>query len=296
MNRGLSGSRSSPALAMVVLTILAGPPIDPVFALDDPHSPRTLSASAAPAVPEGGASAETGASPWLSLVLPGLSQGLHGEPLTMAWHLGLTAASTAGLWVAQNFTFYRDSTFVPPEQHAAMILQGAVLSWLAVGAWSVGDAQRFQNTVPLTSPSSIPVAWATSPPPETPISIVERTIPMVESPRPSLESPRPTVVIPTDDPEVLILDGYRLFARGLAWEAVKHVAGIRDAVWQPKVRALLADWGPRAVPVGLIEAADALSAGLDADFDLVVRILDRLVLTTPQRRKLRQLQALRRGS
>lgn len=84
----------------------------------------------------------TAASIGLSFALPGAGQLYLGET-TKGWiYVGSTAGLTAALAVAQHTLFFSGSSFVPPEQVAAEILQGAVLSWLGVGLVSAIDAQR----------------------------------------------------------------------------------------------------------------------------------------------------------
>lgn len=78
----------------------------------------------------------------LSFALPGASQLYLGET-TKGWiYAGSTVGLSAILATAQHAVFFSGSSFVPPEQVAAEILQGAVISWLAVGLVSAIDAHR----------------------------------------------------------------------------------------------------------------------------------------------------------
>jgi hypothetical protein len=259
------------------------------------------------------ATTSPGASPWVSLALPGLAQGLHGEPWTFALHLGGTAALTTSLWAAQNALFYRDSSFVPPEQQAAMVLQGLVLSWLLVGGFSVADAFRFG---PATAPPASPRPSAPPSPPAGEVQRLDRPgarpreLPPVPFPLPEVRQEVP-VVRPVESPateaspppvrrsgnaagpEQRILEAYDLAARGRAWEAVKRVSRVTEPGWQPKVRALLAEWGPRAAAAGLSEANDALDSGLLEEFDAIAALLARLSLTADQARRLASLRRAR---
>lgn len=84
----------------------------------------------------------TGAGVGLSFAMPGAGQLYLGET-TKGWvYAGSAVGLTAGLAVAQHVMFFGGSSFVPPEQVAAEILQGLVLSWLTVGVVSAIDAQR----------------------------------------------------------------------------------------------------------------------------------------------------------
>ena len=290
-----------PGLLAIVLVLPPGP-LGPqkAFALV-PSTPAD--AAVAPA--------SGGASPWLSLALPGLSQGLHGEPWTFVAHLGGTAVLSTGLWAAQNALFYRDSSFVPPEQQAAMVLQGTVLAWLVVGGLSVVDAFRFGSApdqrasrpahapVPSPAPSSGGIRTGDEgerPPvrrsdpefrPEIPV-LATTGSPPVQAPPLPVRRPGGTV-----EPEQRILEAYDLAARGRMWEAVKRVSRVTEPGWQPKVRALLAEWGPRAAAAGFSEANDALDSGLLEEFDAIAALLARLPLTTDQGRRLAGLRRSR---
>ncbi len=84
----------------------------------------------------------TGAGIGLSFALPGAAQLYLGET-TKGWlYAGTAVGLTAGLAVAQHALFFGSSSFVPPEQVAAEILQGFVISWLGVGIVSALDARR----------------------------------------------------------------------------------------------------------------------------------------------------------
>lgn len=264
--------RLVPVVLAIALAVGPGP-LHPEMARAEGVGPSPAPETSPPA---------SGASPWSSLALPGLSQGLHGEPLTFAAHLGGTAALAAGLWAAQYALFYRDSTFVPPEQQAAMILQGTVLSWLIVGGVSVADAFRFskgagpQPPSPSAAPRQEPAPWTERSPAIQPFDVERPSVPRVEpEPRretpigipfepPSAQAKSPPARRPggTIAPEQRILEAYDLAARGRMWEAVKRISRVTEPGWQPKVRALLAEWGPRAAAAGFSEAIDALDSGL----------------------------------
>lgn len=84
----------------------------------------------------------TGAAVGLSFAMPGAGQLYLGEA-TKGWlYAGTAAGLTAGLAVAQHALFFSGSSFVPPEQVAAEILQALVVSWLGVGLVSAVDAHR----------------------------------------------------------------------------------------------------------------------------------------------------------
>lgn len=78
----------------------------------------------------------------LSFVLPGAGQFYLGET-TKGWiYTGTTVGLSAALAVAQHTLFFGGSSYVPPEQVAAEILQGAVISWLGMGMVSAIDAHH----------------------------------------------------------------------------------------------------------------------------------------------------------
>lgn len=84
----------------------------------------------------------TAAGIGLSFALPGAGQFYLGES-TKGWlYVGSALGLGAALASAQHAMFFSGSSFVPPEQIAAEILQGAVISWLGVGLVSALDAQR----------------------------------------------------------------------------------------------------------------------------------------------------------
>lgn len=84
----------------------------------------------------------TSAGIGLSFALPGASQLYLGET-TKGWiYMGSTIGLSAALAAGQHALFFSGSSFVPPEQVAAEILQGAVLGWLVVGLVSAVDANR----------------------------------------------------------------------------------------------------------------------------------------------------------
>lgn len=84
----------------------------------------------------------TSAGVGLSFAMPGAGQLYLGET-TKGWvYAGSAVGLTAGLAVAQHVLFFSGSSFVPPEQVAAEILQGFVLSWLGMGIVSAIDAHR----------------------------------------------------------------------------------------------------------------------------------------------------------
>lgn len=84
----------------------------------------------------------TAAGIGLSFALPGASQLYLGETPKGWLYIGSTLGLSAALASAQHVMFFGGSSYVPPEQIAAEILQGAVISWLGVGLVSAWDAQR----------------------------------------------------------------------------------------------------------------------------------------------------------
>lgn len=84
----------------------------------------------------------TAAGIGLSFAMPGASQLYLGET-TKGWvYAGSAVGLGAALAVGQHVLFFSGSSYVPTEQVAAEILQGAVISWLTVGLVSAMDAHR----------------------------------------------------------------------------------------------------------------------------------------------------------
>ncbi|HEY9857020.1 MAG TPA: hypothetical protein V6D05_14855 [Stenomitos sp.] len=84
----------------------------------------------------------TAAGIGLSFAMPGGAQLYLGET-TKGWaYAGSAVGLGAALALGQHLVFFSGSSFVPPEQIAAELLQGMVISWLGVGLVSALDAHH----------------------------------------------------------------------------------------------------------------------------------------------------------
>ncbi len=282
----------------------------PAGAVEAPR-PVPPAASTSIALPAGGPPAHL---PYLGLLAPGTPQLFLNEPLKAGAYLGGTAALSIGAYYLFRQIYWPES-FIPDESHALIILNAVGWSWLAGGALSTLDAYlnlqarqtalestpRAPNAAPVPAPSAAPSAAPTpgaSPIPAPP-SPTSRPSP-TPLPEPSVTpwgvpSPRPTPTpAPTPDPEAAVYRAYDLAAKGHYLDAVLAIQGIRDPDWLPKAKALLGEWGPKAVDQALTQARARLAEGDPAAARTILERIDSLPRSDAQTRALLNLrQSLR---
>jgi hypothetical protein len=250
--------------------------------------------------------------PFLGMLAPGTPQLFLNEPFKAGAYLGGTAALSVGAYYLFRQVYWPES-FIPDESHALIILNAVGWSWLAGGALSTLDAYlnlqarqpspenrapSVPNASPLPAPSAVPTPWASPPPAPTPMPTPTPKPTPTPLPAPTATpwatprlSPTPT---PTPDPETAVYRAYDLAAKGHYLDAVLAIQGIRDPDWLPKAKALLGEWGPKAVDQALTQARARLAEGDPAAARTILERIDSLPRSETQTRALLNLrQSLR---